>query len=202
MATTDNRKRAFTVLSASDKSVGERKRALRAYMKERRALVDNKDVKEALMIQGVFDALKQAGKADATHIFVYLSFSGEARTDGLIDALLCAGKQVYAPRVDGGCMFPVQLGEDFTLSEFGIREPVGEAYAGKMDVAIVPLLAVDGQGNRLGYGGGYYDRYLRDNPSVFRIGFCYEIQRLDKVPVHDGDETLHAVVTDKQVSFF
>lgn len=96
--------------------------------------------------------------------FVYLSYSSEAPTDKLISRLLKAGKTVYAPRVEGRDMEAVLFGEDFTLSERGIREPVGQAYRGKIDVAVLPLLAADERGGRLGYGGGYYDRFLRALP--------------------------------------
>ena len=73
--------------------------------------------------------------------FVYLSFSSEAPTDKLVQRLEENGVRVYAPVLKNGEMFAVEHQEDFTLSDYGIREPVGDPFYGDCDVAIVPLLA-------------------------------------------------------------
>ena len=183
------------------KSVSERKRELRAYMKERRGANENRDVKERLLIENALAALQTVFKGACTEItaLVYLSFSSEAPTDGLIERLLEKGYKVCCPRIENGALCAVEYGEDLTLSEFGIREPVGQAYTGKIDVAITPLLAVDGEGNRLGYGGGYYDRYFKNKPQVERMGYCYECQLVKSVPTETGDERLDMVVTEKRI---
>ena len=197
MDTMDKRKN-FTLLCGEKKSVEVRKKELRKHMKARRALVDNKDVKEDLMVERLFSALQAFRKSESKNFFVYLSYSSEARTDKLIAALQERGKKVYAPCVMGEEMILIEIGDDFALSEKGIREPVGEAYTGEIDVAVMPLLAVEEQGNRLGYGGGYYDRYLQRNPNVFTVGFAYDLQVLDEVPCEDTDRRIDVVVTDKR----
>ena len=198
---TIEKRKLFTVVQSGEKPLAEKKSQLRKFMKSQRILVDNKDVKESLMTEGVLSLLKKTGKWSAERFFVYLSYSSEARTDKLIDCLQEAGKKVYAPRVEGDEMCVVELGEDFTLSSFGIREPVGQPYEGEMDVAIMPLLAVDKKGNRLGYGGGYYDRYLQKHTGVYKIGYAYDIQIVDAVPHETKDITMDAVVTDKRVMY-
>ena len=87
------------------------------------------------------------------------------------------------------------------LNERGIREPVGEETDEEMHFAIVPLLAVDRQGNRLGYGGGYYDRYFAKYKSTVRIGYCYDFQIMQSVPHTETDVPLEYIVTDKQVVY-
>ena len=95
----------------------------------------------------------------------------------------------------------VAYGEDFTISAWGIREPVGEPFEGKIDYAIVPFLAVDKQGNRLGYGGGYYDRYFERNPNTLRIAYGFDFQIQKEVPTEETDKKMNCIVTDKQVLF-
>ncbi len=191
--------RKFTFVQSEQKSVDERKKNLRKRMKEARAAVDNKDAKERLLIEHFFTLLKESDKMDAEKFFVYMSYSSEARTDGLIERLQAEGKKVYAPCIDGREMRLVLVGEDFTLSEKGIREPIGEAYEGEIDVVVLPLLAVDKQGYRLGYGGGYYDRFLQQHTESFTVGYAYDVQVVEEVPKDEWDKKVHAVVTDKRI---
>ena len=184
------------------KSVIERKKALRIRMKERRANNENRDVKEILLAENVLTVLeKLSGDRDKKKVFCYLSYSAEAPTDGLIERLLEQGYEVYCPRVEGKEMQVVAYGEDFTISAWGIREPVGEPFEGEIDYAIVPFLAVDKQGNRLGYGGGYYDRYFERNPNTLRIAYGFDFQIQKEVPTEETDKKMNCIVTDKQVLF-
>ena len=186
----------------SIKSVIERKKALRIRMKERRANNENRDVKEILLAENVLAVLeKLSGDRDKKKVFCYLSYSAEAPTDGLIERLLEQGYEVYCPRVEGKEMQVVAYGEDFTISAWGIREPVGEPFEGEIDYAIVPFLAVDKQGNRLGYGGGYYDRYFERNPNTLRIAYGFDFQIQKEVPTEETDKKMNCIVTDKQVLF-
>ena len=200
MDTTDKRKN-FTVICGKGKSLAEQKAELRAYMKKQRTLVDNRDVKEVLMIDNFFTALKEVGKEDAATFFVYMSYSSEARTDGLIAALKERGKAVYAPRVEGEEMVAVLLDDDLALSSMGIREPIGQPFEDAVDVVVLPLLAVDEQGNRLGYGGGYYDRYLQKYSGAYTIGFAYDNQVVNSVPCESTDVKISAIVTDQRVIY-
>ena len=68
-------------------------------------------------------------------------------------------------------------------------------------MAIVPMLAVDEQGGRLGYGGGYYDRFFEENREILKIGYAFDFQILDTVPTEETDIPLDIIVTDKQIIF-
>lgn len=183
--------------------VWQRKKDLRSYMKRRRSDNENRDVKEILLIDNVVrllecDLSKTNGAGTRLNVMVYLSFSSEARTDKLIETLREKGATLYAPRVEGKEITAVAIGEDYTLSALGIREPVGKKYDGEIDVVITPLLAVDTQGNRLGYGGGYYDRFFDKYPNARRVGYCYDFQVLKNVPHTDSDKRLQYIITDKR----
>ena len=112
-------------------SVSERKASLRSYMKKRRGENENRDVKEALLLENFL----KSGAAERESFFIYMSFSSEAPTDKLIAYLLAQNKRVYCPRTENGEIVPVEYGEDFSLSPYGIREPLGKAYEGKIDAA-------------------------------------------------------------------
>lgn len=184
----------------AEELVGTKKR-LRSYMKERRGENENRDVKENLLVNNVMQALREKGldARKSKRAFVYLSFSSEAPTDKLIERLLGEGWTVYCPRVENKNMVAAAYGEDFTLSALGIREPIGQAYVGEIDVAIVPMLAVDEQGNRLGYGGGYYDRFLSEHVETLCLAYGFDFQVLRQVPTEEHDIKMDGIVTDRRI---
>jgi 5-formyltetrahydrofolate cyclo-ligase len=190
----------FQFATEEYKTAETRKKELRAHMKERRAQNENRDVKESLQIENlfrVFDEMQGAGTC--LTVFVYLSYSSESPTDRLIETLIEGGYTVCCPRVEKDRLLAVEYGEDITLSDYGIREPVGEPFQGKIDVSITPFLAVDEKGNRLGYGGGYYDRFFTENPDVLRIAYGYDFQVVKEVPSEPWDKKMQYVVTDKRI---
>lgn len=189
----------FTFVQEEEISVVERKKQLRRYMKERRSNNENRDVKEENMINAFFEN----GWGEYESYFVYLSFSSEAKTDRLIEKLLSLGKKVYCPKIENGEMQAVEYGEDFSLSNYGIREPIGENFLGKIDVIVAPLLAVDRKGVRLGYGGGYYDRFIACHENSKRVGWCYDFQIVEKdLPKEEWDRPLNGLITDKRTIKF
>ena len=196
---TTNNLRFVETEPQSAEDVRESKKRLRAYMKARRGENENRDVKESLLLDNAFSALQEKGLGTGKRVFVYLSFSSEAPTDKLIERLIEQGWQVYCPRIADKKMSAVEYGEDFTLSTFGVREPLGEAYDGDMDVAIVPMIAVDEQGRRLGYGGGYYDRYFGAHPGTLRLAYGFDFQILRQVPTEEHDMKMDGIITDKRI---
>ncbi len=73
--------------------------------------------------------------------------------------------------------------------------PEGQTY----DLVIVPLIAFDRQGNRLGYGGGYYDKFLAKNNYKQAIGLAYSLQEIKKLPVEEHDQSLDLIITEKEI---
>jgi 5-formyltetrahydrofolate cyclo-ligase len=85
-------------------------------------------------------------------------------------------------------------GAPLLAGRFGTSHPDGAILT--PDILLIPLLAFDARGNRLGYGGGFYDRTLARLPGALRIGCAFAAQELDRVPAGPYDQRLHAVVTE------
>ena len=189
-------------VDTNELNVCERKKQLRTYMKRRRADNENRDVKEKLLTQNFLNLFERLFKEKISsgktiNCFCYLSYSAEAGTDTLVEALQARGVRVFAPRVEGSEMVAVAIGEDYAISKWGIREPLGEAYTGEIDCIVLPLLAVDKKGNRLGYGGGYYDKFLSKHKQAVTVAYCYDFQVINSVPIEETDESVQYIATDK-----
>ena len=192
-----NKNSALRFVEGENTSLAERKASVRAYMKSKRAENTNRDVKALLAAENLMSVLDDlVGAGTSLSVLIYLSYSSELSTEPLIDKLLERSVAIYAPRVEGEEMVAVEYGDDFVISGQGIREPIGERFDGDLDIVILPLLAVDEQGNRLGYGGGYYDRYLAKHTSSLKIGYCFDFQMLKSLPSEETDVALNMVVTD------
>ena len=109
--------------------------------------------------------------------FIYNSFSSEADTSRIIGALLKAGKRVYLPRVEGETIVAVPYGRT-RRGAYGIQEPDGQACESDIEVTVIPLLAVNERLFRIGFGKGYYDRYLKDRHTK-KVGLGYSFQITD-----------------------
>jgi 5-formyltetrahydrofolate cyclo-ligase len=138
---------------------------------------------------------------DAKTIVAYYSLPDEVDTHGFIDQLLADGKTVYLPKVISNeemvlCRYTGA--ESLSLGAFGIMEPVGRQIAADevIDAVLVPGMAFDGDGNRLGRGKGYYDRFLKSlsHPRPQLIGVCFDFQKVDMVPTESTDVRVDVVV--------
>ena len=129
----------------------------------------------------------------AESFFVYCSVRSEVPTDGLIAALLAAGKRVCVPRIAHGAMLSVPYAP-LAAGAFGIPAPSGGEDT-PCEVALAPLLAVDADGYRLGYGGGYYDRYL-GKVHAFLLGICYTDCIVGAVPTGAHDVFMDALACE------
>lgn len=97
--------------------------------------------------------------------------------------------------------FMINQDTKFTISKFGIMEPVKDKNAvdpNCIDVIIVPLIGFDRNGNRLGYGNGYYDRYLR-NSTAIKIGVAYDFLEVAHLAQEKHDKKLDIIITNKEV---
>ena len=85
---------------------------------------------------------------------------------------------------------------DLATGCYGIKEPVGKVFTdfAKIDVAIIPGMAFDRHGHRLGRGNGYYDRLLSKIPQAYKIGLCFDFQIVDSVPVDIHDVMMNDVI--------
>ncbi len=106
-------------------------------------------------------------------------------------------KKIILPTVVGDDIIPVEYAREttFAVGDFNILEPQNEPYTGGFDLIIVPGVAFDRQGNRLGRGKGYYDRFLSQHLEVKRIGLCFDFQLVDDIPAEPFDIRMDEVIS-------
>lgn len=134
-------------------------------------------------------------------LLCYVSFDIEVDTYEIIQAALKDGKQVFAPKCSGTDNTMVFLRiysfNDLSRGAFGISEPEGgEAFSGDKALCVVPALSFDMSGGRLGFGAGFYDRFLCENPSLFRLGLCYDSCISDVIPTEPHDIPMQKIITE------
>ena len=144
-----------------------------------------------------------------TTLFMYVNFRSEVETVELIKKCLRQGIRVAVPLVDASAvsMIPLLINDpekDLAPGYYNIPEPDPQralrVEPGEIDAAVIPGSVFDTNGGRLGYGGGYYDRFLvNDAPQAKRIGFAFELQLVDKVPLEPHDQPLDILITEKRI---
>ncbi|MHB1043297.1 MAG: 5-formyltetrahydrofolate cyclo-ligase [Eubacteriales bacterium] len=142
-------------------------------------------------------------------IMVYIDFRNEVETGGLIRAALADGKRVVVPVTDipGKKLTPSRLLSypgDLAPGAWGILEPRPEflrpVSPEEIDLVVVPGVAFDGKGNRLGYGGGFYDRFLpRTRQGAAYLAPAFELQVKPDVYPGEHDCPVHILVTEERV---
>ena len=144
-------------------------------------------------------------------ILCYAGYKSEVMTNALIEELLKKGKQIYLPRVSGEEMdfFYVTSLTQLTEGYKGIPEPsvncidifTKEIWEQNRDkvVMILPGAAFSKTGARIGYGKGYYDRYLERIPCKERMALCYEQQIVEFIPEDEHDIRMTIIVTEEKI---
>lgn len=187
---------------------GEDKRSLRRRMLERRAQMPPEERERASRAAAAHLMATPAFQR-ARRLAVFLSFGDEIDTWGIVAAAWSLGKEVWAPKVDQKARVlrwgRVGSRDDLVPGPYrGILEPERAVDGDQVrpDLVIVPGLAFDGDGYRVGYGGGYYDRCLAGWPGAARYGYAFAWQRVDRVPREPHDVPVDALVTDGGVEYF
>jgi 5-formyltetrahydrofolate cyclo-ligase len=142
---------------------------------------------------------------DAATVALFSSFGSEIDTAPIIERAHAEGRRVLLPYLDEGVMEVSEHrpGDDLVPSSYGPAEPSRRdpVDPGEVDAAVIPGLAFDRRGRRLGYGAGFYDRWLRRlRPNASRIGIGFSFQIVDRVPAGGSDERVDVVVTDEGVT--
>jgi 5-formyltetrahydrofolate cyclo-ligase len=142
--------------------------------------------------------------AGAGTVLLFYAFGSEVGTAGMAERAVRGGKRLLLPYLEGGAMEAGEVlpGDRLAPTDYGPKEPSRRVAVDPREVGVVvtPGLAFDRAGRRLGYGKGFYDRYLRRLRSeTARVGVGFSIQVVDEVPADPSDERVHLVVTDTEV---
>jgi 5-formyltetrahydrofolate cyclo-ligase len=178
------------------------KQALRNQMREKRkSLSADLYAEKTERIHKNLESLKEYQEAE--DILFYLSKDDEIATRTLIDNALKNGKNVYVPCIQGDQLIVCPITEKSVLQigPFGVLEPVDQddcAHPKELDLVLVPGLAFDYRGHRLGYGKGYYDRFLKQT-EAFKIGLAFEDHVLSELPIEPHDVPLNLIITESQL---
>lgn len=155
----------------------------------------------------IFEKLKENPFFQSGESFmIYISYNGEVDTKPVIEYLLSINKSVYVPKITGeGIMEAVKITsldfeKDFLKNSYGIYEPINtceKSNAENIDFAVIPMVAGDLENNRLGYGGGYYDRFF-EKSKAYKCGVCYDFQLLKDayIPAEDNDVKMDVIITE------
>lgn len=140
-------------------------------------------------------------------VALYSATGNEVATEGIRDHALKTSKKLFYPKLGTGkdlALFQVASADELGVGRYGILEPTGEREMTEKDredlVVFVPGLAFDLQGNRLGRGGGWYDRVLGllgEGPKF--VGLAYEFQLVAELPAEEWDQKVHYIITEKKI---
>ena len=171
------------------------KKELRANIK----LLKKQHTKEQLLEQSELILAKLERHPDfrnARIVMLYSALPDEVQTQAFLEKWRHE-KKIILPTVVGDDIIPVELAENtgFAVGDFNILEPQNEPYTGGYDLIVVPGVAFDRNGNRIGRGRGYYDRFLCKHLDVKRIGICFDFQLVDEVPTEPNDIKMNEVIS-------
>ncbi|WP_235840743.1 5-formyltetrahydrofolate cyclo-ligase [Clostridium tertium] len=181
----------------------EEKKVLRNKILEIRDSLNNNE--KELMDNKIFNELINTDLYKRSiNIFIYISFSNEINTRNIIEKAFKDKKNVFIPKVykDEKSMKAIKLNsiDELKKNSMGILEPIDDSnYIEKenIDLIVVPGVVFDKECNRIGYGGGYYDRYLKDIKSKEnKIALAYDLQIVDKIESEVHDIKVDYIITN------
>ena len=173
------------------REIGAKKRALTQAQIESRSAALSQKLYETAQYQ------------QAKSLYAYLSFNQEVRTNPIIQRAWADGKRVAVPKVVGDEMIFIWIDSFDNLAPqgaFHIMEPIENDPVADDETALIlmPGLAFDPEGHRVGYGGGFYDRYLASQPHHPTVALCYDFQMFDHLDVDDFDVPVDVIITDSE----
>ncbi len=139
----------------------------------------------------------------AEWVYIYIDYKNEVMTGAIVKRALAFGKHVAAPKVVGKDMifYEIQSLNDLESGYFGIQEPREDLPVADCETAflVMPGVAFDRQKHRIGYGGGFYDRFLEKHTKLYKTALAFEFQIFEKVPVEPTDILPDIVITEANV---
>ena len=173
------------------------KKELRRTIRERKRAMTEEEIVQRSEKLGKLFVQSEAYK-NAKTIYGYLPYNQEVRTVPMLEQALKDGKKVAVPKVYGDEMKFLYLDDLTKVSKgyAGIPEPIADGPVADDETALVlmPGLAFDPQGHRIGYGGGFYDKFLSREPEHPTLALCYEFQMVEKLETEQFDIPVDEVI--------
>lgn len=184
-----------------DNELEKAKKELRRCMRERRQEEADRAEKSRIIAKKLEEAGLLGGR-----VLLYASMGSEVETAPVMELTWEKGGRVYLPKIDAKThqmeFYRVEKETVLYPHRFGMMEPSGEEEkadpSAKEGVVLLPGLAFDAKGARLGYGGGFYDRYLKLVPALLRIALAFDSQLVKEVPCGAEDERADIIVTPEK----
>ena len=173
-------------------------------LKRSQLIAEDKLKKDKLILSKVLSD-KIIIEAPLIYLYASIDEKGEVGTKDIIKELLKSGKQVALPKVSGNdiIFYLIYDMENLEKSHMNILEP--KEYCKKIECKyapiIIPGLAFDRLGNRIGYGGGFYDRFLKKEPIHKKIALAYDFQIYETIETEKFDIKVDKIILDKEVIF-
>ena len=173
------------------------KKALRSQIREKKRAMTPEEIRVASEKLGQLFLSSDAYRKAKT-IYGYLPYNQEVRTTPMLEQALADGKRVAVPKVYGDEMKFIYL-TDLSQVErgyAGIPEPIADGPTGDDPTALVlmPGMAFDKEGHRIGYGGGFYDKFLAEEPEHPTLALCYAFQMVEHLETEDHDIPVDCVL--------
>lgn len=173
------------------------KKELRRTIRDRKRAMTEEEITQRSARLGALFAQSDAYKAAKT-IYGYLPYNQEVRTVPMLEQALRDGKRVAVPKVYGEEMKFLYLDDLTQVAKgyAGIPEPIADEPVAddKTALVLMPGLAFDPEGHRIGYGGGFYDKFLAAEPDHPTLALCYEFQMLPKLDTEEHDIPVDTVL--------
>jgi 5-formyltetrahydrofolate cyclo-ligase len=174
-------------------------------IEKRKQLSKKKVLEKSKQIKNTLFNLQEFKKSN--FIFFYVSYDNEVNTHDMIKKCLSLGKNVVVPicNKDNRSLFlsKIEKWTDLKPGSFNILEPTKdkkkEISIYNIDLTIIPGVGFDEQGFRLGHGFGYYDNLLKNSTNAINIGFAFEIQIVEKIPIELHDLPVDLIITEKRI---
>lgn len=203
-----NRDNVKSIDKIIKRKILEQKKQIRKELKEKRNVLSDREVRQRSGII-CYHLLQSDEYKNVSSVCVYRAFRNEVSCDDIIEQAYEDGKKVYVPVVDKdkGTMdfYEITKDTEWTDDSYGIKEPVIDDTSIKLGpedkaLIVMPGLAFDKNKHRIGYGGGFYDRYLAKYPGHTTMALCYSFQIVDaKLPYDEQDVLPHFIVSEDGV---
>lgn len=173
------------------------KAALRKEIRDRKRAMTLEEIEEkSCQLKTLFCNCEQY--RNARTVYGYMPYNQEVRTIPILEQAIADGKRVAVPKVYGEEMRFIYVTDlvQMEKSSFGIPEPIADEPVAEDTAALVlmPGLAFDPQGHRIGYGGGFYDKFLAQEPAHPTVALCYDFQMLPKLDTEAFDVPVDLVL--------